>query len=328
MNRILNFIKDHTSLLLAIFSAYVYIGTYEYEAAYLKTLDVPTEFIKIDLNTVITDSSRTLGVLVISIFLFKYIRIALRRWTKISPVTNYLTYLIAAFWVVAALSYTTFPVPNFIARIITYAVIVLTIVILIVLIVVKKKSKRLNIRTIENNNIKDDGQVVEELGSGGLENQQTGERDKNVQAEAPKDTNSRLTIDDYLFLGFVFILPVVFCIVLGDGEAAKKTTFPVFKDSVKYALIRVYGDFMICKRVDTVNHTLDSTLAIYKFSLTKPVILKEEKLEYFENKFKIENIIKKVDTAKVKRKVLPKPKTRVDSVKQKSPALRQGFIST
>jgi len=65
MEKWIQLIKENVTLSLAIFSAYMYICTYQYEAAYLKEFNIVDNVVTLDLNTILKDAVNVSSVLLL-----------------------------------------------------------------------------------------------------------------------------------------------------------------------------------------------------------------------------------------------------------------------
>src|SRR5579862_2539119 len=65
MEKWIQLLKENITLSLAIFSAYMYICTYQYEVAYLKEFNIADNVVTLDLNTILKDAVHVLSGLVL-----------------------------------------------------------------------------------------------------------------------------------------------------------------------------------------------------------------------------------------------------------------------
>jgi hypothetical protein len=319
MNKFFAFAKDNSAFITIFLSVYLYLSTYAYEYAYLREFDVSTEFIKIDFNVILNDGSTVLGVIFFSIALFQYVKMPLRKFMKKSPIHKEVSLVLCRFWVLIPLAWSVLPIPDFAIKYFFWLMCLVTIIAYIYL----RWYYERNLVAVEKNSVN------------------TEEAAEIKNEDSPKDNDSEVIylpgFDNYYVIIFLFFLPIILCTMLGNGEAANKESFQVIDDSLDYALIRTYGDQMICKKINNKDSSLTNQIAIYKVDSSKPTVFKERQLQYFEKKFEFSRLVSKVSTADPKRRQKARPVSinkKADSIEvvkrdtmksnAKTPALRQG----
>jgi len=89
MKHTLEFLKNHTTLILAIVSGYLYLCTYFFELSYLQVFDIPSDYLYIDLNTILSDSSKIIQLIFIAIFIYQLVKLPFRKWMSKSYINDY-----------------------------------------------------------------------------------------------------------------------------------------------------------------------------------------------------------------------------------------------
>ncbi|WP_157682295.1 hypothetical protein [Mucilaginibacter mallensis] len=96
--------------------------------------------------------------------------------------------------------------------------------------------------------------------------------DVQIKHQAEKD---RLSNNYISRMTYLISYPLMFCQWFGAGEAYRQTDFAVVQDTLKYAVVRKYGEQLICVEIDS-NKMLGKKMAIYKLPIVSPIILKHE----------------------------------------------------
>ncbi len=246
MKHTLEFLKNHTTLILAIVSGYLYLCTYFFELSYLQVFDIPSDYLYIDLNTILSDSSKIIQLIFIAIFIYQLVKLPFRKWMSKSYINDYVgtTTCFAASLMFLASTASIIPISSLRTAFFAWIIIVIITVFFVLksLFLAKKDS------AIEENNVE---QEIEEK----------------------FQTNKLPFYNTYFWVILLILFPVLICGLLGEGTATKVTSLSMINDSTKYLMIRKYGDQLLCKDYDFVNKKLGKQIIIVKIPINKPIVL-------------------------------------------------------
>ena len=96
-----------------------------------------------------------------------------------------------------------------------------------------------------------------------------------IKHQAEKEQLSNNYLSRMTWLTYLISYPLMFCQWFGAGEAYRQTDFAIVQDTLKYAVVRKYGEQLICVEIDS-NRMLGKKMAIYKLPIVSPIILKHE----------------------------------------------------
>lgn len=246
MDKWIQLLKENITLSLAIFSAYMYICTYQYEVSYLKEFNIVDDVVTLDLNTILKDSVHVLSGI---IFFFATYFLILFPFSGLSAKSNrhkVLTTLIAQLVAAAATASIVLPFSikdlSYIALGIIGSIVLLFIIWAVVTLLGKPKPER---------------------------------TDAQIKHQAEKDKLSNAYVSRVTWLTYLISYPLMFCQWFGAGEAYRQKDFAIIQDTLKYAVIRKYGEQLICIEIDS-NKLAGKKMAIYKLPIAGPIILKHE----------------------------------------------------
>ncbi len=282
MKQTLDFLKNHTTLILAIVSGYLYLCTYFFESGYLQVFDIPNDYLSIDLNTILLDSSKIIQLIFTAIFIYQLVKIVFRKWMSKSSINDYVgtTICLSASFIFLAATASIILISSLRTAFFAWVIIVLVTAFFVLKSYIQKKGN-----SIESNN----KQEIED-----------------------KFKTSKLPFYDTYFYGiFLILFPVFICTLLGEGIATKVTHLPMINDSTKYLVIRKYGDQLLCKDYDFVNKKLGKQIIIVKIPINKPIALISYEVGNLYDKRFFENPI---IPDKPKLKSIPSKKMKFDTL--------------
>jgi len=206
MKHTLEFLKNHTTLILAIVSGYLYLCTYFFELSYLQVFDIPSDYLYIDLNTILSDSSKIIQLIFIAIFIYQLVKLPFRKWMSKSYINDYVgtTTCFAASLMFLASTASIIPISSLRTAFFAWIIIVIITVFFVLksLFLAKKDS------AIEENNVE---QEIEEK----------------------FQTNKLPFYNTYFWVILLILFPVLICGLLGEGTATKVTSLSMINDSTK-----------------------------------------------------------------------------------------------
>lgn len=211
----------------------------------MKTFNVSNNYLAIDLNTILSDSSKIIELIFALIFIYQLVKLPLRKWMSKSPGNKYIggTISLSASLIFFAKSATI--ILNPIVKYMFFAWLI-AVIILVVYFFVKLRYKSERNNEIENNRETEDKTL------------------KNI---------SFSYYDKYFWIIALICFPIFVCEFIGEGMATKVTELPMINDSTKYLVIRKYGDQLICKDYDYANRKLGKQTIIVKVPINKPIVL-------------------------------------------------------
>jgi hypothetical protein len=246
MEKWIQLLKENVTLSLAIFSAYMYICTYQYEVAYLKEFNIADNVVTLDLNTILKDAVHVLSGLILFFVTYFLILALFSGWSAKSYRHKAFTTLIAQLVAAAATAriFLPFSIKNlsYMALGAIGFIVLLFIIWIIVALSHKPKSEKTDVQ---------------------------------IKHQAEKERLSNNYFSRMTWLAYLISYPLMFCQAFGAGEAYRQTDFAIVQDTLKYAVIRKYGEQLICVEIDS-NKMLGKKMAIYKLPIVSPIILKHE----------------------------------------------------
>jgi hypothetical protein len=246
MEKWLSLLKENVTLSLAVFSAYMYTCTYQYEVAYLKEFNIAANVVALDLNTILKDAVYVLTCL--ALFFVAYLSILAlfsgrsAKSYRHKAFSSMIAQLVAAG--IAASIFLPFSIKNlsYLALATIGFIALLFIIWLVMALLYKQKPEKTDVQ---------------------------------LKHQAEKQRLSNTYLSRMSWLTYLISYPLMFCQWFGAGEAYRQTDFAIVQDSLKYAVIRKYGEQIICVEIDS-NKMLGKKMAIYKLSNVSPIILKHE----------------------------------------------------
>jgi hypothetical protein len=245
MKQVLDFLKNHTTLILAIVSGYLYLCSYFFELSYLQVFDIPNDYLSIDLNTILSDSSKIIQLISVAIFIYKIVKLPFRKWMSKSYINDYVGTTICFSASLLFLARTASIIPNSWLRS-AFFVWIITVIVTVFFVV------KSYIYCRKDNTIKDNNEQ---------------------EIDDKSHTNRPPFLDTYFKIILLVLFPIFICGFIGEGIATKVTHLPMINDSTKYLVIRKYGDQLLCKDYDFVNKKLGKQIIIVKIPINKPIVL-------------------------------------------------------
>jgi hypothetical protein len=246
MEKWIQFFKDNVTLSLAIFSSYMYICTYQYEVAYLREFNVADNIVTLDLNTILKDAIHVLSCLLFFFANYFLILFLFSHWSAKSYRHKAFITMIAQ--IVPAVAVAIFFFPFSMKNLSTMALIGIGTIVLLFM-----------------------SWIIFAL----LHKPKAEKTDSELKREAEKERLSNNYFSRITWLTYLISYPLMICQWFGAGEAYRQTDFTVVQDSLKYAVVRKYGEQLICVEIDS-NKMLGKKMAIYKLPIVSPIILKHE----------------------------------------------------
>ena len=261
MKQALDFVKNHITLILAITSGYLYLCTYFFESGYLKVFNVSSNYLSIDLNTILSDSSKIIELIFTLIFIYQLVKLPLRKWMSKSPSNEYIGGTISLFASLIFFARAATIIFNSIVKYMFFAWLI-AVSILIIYFLIKSYFKSKKSSKIDNNRKTED----------------------KVQRSI-----SFSYYDKYFWIIVLICFPVFICEFIGEGTATKLTQLSMINDSTKYLLIRKYGDQLICRDYDYVNKKFGKQTIIVKVPINKPIALVNYEIGNFYERYLFES---------------------------------------
>src|ERR1700759_117827 len=107
--KLLHYVKDNPTLSLAILSAYLYLCTSEYESSYLQEFNISNNFLTLDVNTILKDGSRIIGLGLGIIALDAFLSMLFSSFLKKRTIFAFMLRLVNKLIVVCTLMWIAFP---------------------------------------------------------------------------------------------------------------------------------------------------------------------------------------------------------------------------
>jgi hypothetical protein len=271
MKKALQFLKDHATIILALTTAYIYCCVCFYEMNYLKTFGVPTDYMSIDINTLLTDAVAILSPLFLFTFIPSILAIGgIYFWNKNPKVGRLMLF---SGIILFAFLYTTYvfsPLPGRIL-IFTFGGAELIAIILAFSIRVKSKTWQIiNSSGEPNNEVR-----LQKKESGNLDkyDQTQTESDKNLANWEKVILNHPLRAALAATLISLLIIPPYFGVI----DAKRKYKFMEVVDTTShYVVVRKYGDEIICVNYDTCRRIIGQKIKLIKLDGKTQVALESK----------------------------------------------------
>lgn len=245
-----DFLKKYPTIFLSVISAYLYLCGYAFESGYLHQFDISDDYLSIDLNTLILDSGRAIGLIIGTMFVYQLVQTPFLKWKTKSVIHEEIVLLFCRFTSLSALWLVALPLPNsWIKYFDLIGIIIISVVAFFGLREYNRENKN---ETIENNN------------------------EKELEDDGVLDLNKKRLIwgyDNYFSIALFFFSPIILSLIFGYGVATKVTKLPIINDSTRYLVIRKYGDQLLCKGFDYKSKKLSKQTIIIKIPINKPIVL-------------------------------------------------------
>ncbi len=246
------YVINNPTFFLALLSAYMYVCAYTYEQAYLKEFGISSIHLNLDVNTIIRDATRIIGIVIILTGTYQLLLRILHPLLIKSKLYNEIIHTIVALLVIVILTWLYLPVNN---HLFLYVLLSIGIVYLFILLSpLFKKIKQKVIHKRQNSALSEE---------------------KSALSEEKKNYYG---FNKYYIYIFLFIInPIFLCQILGQGEAFRQHNFEIVHDSVNYVVIRQYGDKLICKNL-TKKNQVENSGDVLNLNNTKPLIISNMEL--------------------------------------------------
>lgn len=224
-----------SAIILTIISAFSYITTFTYEDSFCGQFGIPSEYISIDLSTILPFGTKMLFGTFLIIFIINifsslkldYLKrnIRLKLYVK-NNLISLLTYLIITFTILSSFSYKfyLFLILMFITNLSSFFVV---------------RTKAWQIKNI-------------------------------IDSNNPKTTTHyEYKKAFYILIISISIAFVVFCDVKGKADAKTQTKFYVMTNSPEKVVIRKYGDYFIFLQYNYKSNRFTKDISVYKLANQK-----------------------------------------------------------
>lgn len=245
-----DFLKKYPTIFLSVISAYLYLCAYAFESGYLHQFDISDDYLSIDLNTIILDSSRAIGLIIGTMCIYQLVQTPFLKWKTKSVIHEEIVSLFCRLVSISALALVALPVPN--SWIKYFDLFGLLIIAVVAFFGLREYNREKKNEIIEDDN------------------------EKKLDDEGVLDLNKkRLSryFDNYFLIAISFIIPIILSSFFGWGIATKVTNLPMINDSTRYLVVRKYGDQLLCKGFDYKNKKLSKQTIIIKIPINKPIVL-------------------------------------------------------
>ncbi|MGI4805156.1 MAG: hypothetical protein ACRYFL_10320, partial [Janthinobacterium lividum] len=147
-----DFLKKYPTIFLSIISAYLYLCAYAFESGYLHQFDVSDDYISIDLNTIILDSARAIGLVIGTMFIYQLVQTPFLKWKTKSVIHEEIVSMFCRLISGSALALVALPIPN--SSIKYFDMYGLLIIAVIAFFFLREYNRAKKNETIEDNNDK------------------------------------------------------------------------------------------------------------------------------------------------------------------------------
>jgi hypothetical protein len=236
--QVAKYVINNATIFLALLSGYMYVCAYTYEQAYLKEFGVSSAHLNLDINTILRDATRIIGIIVLVTGSYQLLLRIFHPLLSRSKKHREIIQTIVVLFIVLMSAWVYFPVNNYLFLYV-FAIVGIVYIFIVLSITLKNIVQKTGIR--KNDNIFSD--------------------DKQIYYGFNK----------YYIYVFLFIInPIFICQILGQGEAFRQHSFEVIHDSVNRVIIRKYGDEIICKGITKTNQ-IDNKITLINLNGSKVV---------------------------------------------------------
>jgi len=252
--KIFQFFKSNPAIFITVLSAYGYYCAYCFEMGYCTYYHIPLIYINIEIVNIIGFTFATLGILLFVAFHLRgiiYDRNPLSDG-KIYPRRTIVQFNVVAFALLFFLGMT-IELPVLVHYICYAIILVINIILFTYFRRLQKKALSLTMEIHSANPTLSVEEVTKQV------------VDKLVKKTNTPNQKSMTLIEEFLnyTVGIVMFFPLLI-FFMGYGNASQQKLFSILSDHSPMAVVRKYGDEIICKNYDKKTNKLGDSILVFK----------------------------------------------------------------